>query len=239
MKRSNLKFLVPNGITFLSLTFGVSAILAAADENLILSGAFIFTSYWLDSFDGFFARKLNAASEFGLQLDSLVDVVSLGVAPAVLVFQHMRMGGIVLGWAAPLAIFAALAGAFRLARFNQLPPKTTSRNDSVGLPITQSGGTLALAVLADTVYAGDFLPIWAYLPMLAILGLLMVSTIPFPSYAWFFSGYKLGVPILVVLLLSLVILPTFSTWFLLYVAYLLISLGRALTIKLKSGKADD
>ena len=99
-------------------------------EDLVLSGALIFASYWLDSMDGFSARKLNAQSEFGLQLDSLVDVVSLGVAPAVLVFQHMLLGGINISWAAPLVIFLALAGAFRLARFNQLPPKTTSSHDS-------------------------------------------------------------------------------------------------------------
>jgi CDP-diacylglycerol--serine O-phosphatidyltransferase len=235
MKRSNLKFLVPNGITFLSLTLGTCAILAATQENLVISGTMIFISYWLDSLDGFFARKLNAQSEFGLHMDSLADMVSLGVAPAVLVFQHLRIQGASMVWVVPLVILYTMAGGFRLARFNTLPPKSSSNIDSVGLTITQSGCTLALALLADNLQPNGFLPIMTYLPLLAVLGILMVSKIPFPPSSWFFKSHKLGRVLLIALLLMLVILPIFNTWFIIYIVYIVISTGRALIYKLRPG----
>jgi CDP-diacylglycerol--serine O-phosphatidyltransferase len=228
MNRDNLKFLVPNGITFLSLLSGFAAIISAVEGNIILGAILIFLSYWLDMLDGFFARKLNAQSEFGLQLDSLADIVSLGVAPAVLVFQHLRNHGASMLMALPIVILFVLAGAFRLARFNLLPPKTARSKDSIGLAITQAGGTLALAVLADSVYPTRFLSSLVYIPLILLLAGLMVSTIPFPPSSWFFSRQRFGRPLLILLLLMLVILPTFRTWFVFYLVYILISTGRAL-----------
>ena len=67
----------------------------------------------------------------------------------------------------------------------------------------------------------------------------MVSTIPFPSYTWFFSGYKFAKPVLVLLLISLVVFPVFSMWFILYMVYLLISLVRAVFISRKRRRDDD
>jgi CDP-diacylglycerol--serine O-phosphatidyltransferase len=233
MTRKNLKYIVPNGITLLSLVAGIGAILAAIERSLIISATLIFLSYWLDMLDGFFARKLNAQSEFGLQLDSLVDMVSLGVAPAILVFQHLRAQNVELVWVVPTVIVFVLAGAFRLARFNLLPAKTASSKDSVGLTITQSGGTLALAVLADRVHSTEFLPALIYFPLLSLFAVLMVSTIPFPPSSWFFSSHKFGRPLLIFLLLLVAILPTFSTWFIIYMVYIIISAGRALFYKLK------
>lgn len=114
----------------MSLSCGVIAILVASQGLLILSGALIFSSYWLDMLDGFSARKLNAQSEFGLQLDSLVDMVSLGVAPAVLAFEYLSEQEVSMTWVWPSVILFAISGAFRLARFNMLPPKTSSSKDS-------------------------------------------------------------------------------------------------------------
>jgi hypothetical protein len=65
MSKANLKYLVPNGITFAALALGVGALLAAAQEELVLSGTLIFISYWMDMLDGMAARKLDARSEFG------------------------------------------------------------------------------------------------------------------------------------------------------------------------------
>lgn len=233
MNKTNLKFLVPNGITFLSLTFGIGAILAATQEYLLLSGGMVFASYWLDSIDGFSARKLNAQSEFGLQLDSLSDMVSLGMAPALLVFQHLRLQMASLIWVVPLVIFYTMAGAFRLARFNTFPPKTSSNSDSVGLTISQSGGTIALAVLADNIRSSIFLPVMIYIPLLTMLGGLMVSKISFPPSSWFFNTHKFGRILLIFLVLMLVIFPIFRTWFIIYIVYIVISTGRALVFKLR------
>jgi CDP-diacylglycerol--serine O-phosphatidyltransferase len=235
MNKTNLKYLVPNGITFLSLTFGVGAILSAIQNLFILSGALIFTCYWLDMLDGYTARKLNAQSEFGLHMDSLTDMVSLGVAPAVLVFQNLSHRGSSPVWITPLVIIYTMAGAFRLARFNTLPAKTSSNVDSVGLTISQSGCTVTLAILADNVQPAGFLPILTYIPLLAILGILMVSRISFPPSAWFFNTHKFGRVLFLSLVVILIILPLFSTWFIYYLFYILISTGRALYHKLSPG----
>jgi CDP-diacylglycerol---serine O-phosphatidyltransferase len=228
MNKANLKYLVPNGITFLSLVLGIGATLAAAEEHLTFSAALVFISYWLDMLDGMAARKLDARSEFGLQLDSLVDMVTFGVTPAVLLFQYLRIGGASLVWVTPLAIAYALAGAFRLARFNLLPPKAAGDKDSVGLAITQASGTLVLALLADLVEPKKLFPHWGYLPLVVALAVLMVSTIRFPPITWFFLSARKGLLLLIFLFTLILILPTYSTWFWIYVVYLAISLGRML-----------
>ncbi len=88
---SKYRYLVPNSITFLSLICGIVSIMSSATGNLQLAGGLILTSYILDMFDGEMARRLNAGTPFGLQLDSLVDMVSLGTAPAVLVFMRLHL----------------------------------------------------------------------------------------------------------------------------------------------------
>lgn len=211
----------------MSLSCGVIAILVASQGLLILSGALIFSSYWLDMLDGFSARKLNAQSEFGLQLDSLVDMVSLGVAPAVLAFEYLSEQEVSMAWVWPSVILFAIAGAFRLARFNMLPPKTSSSKDSVGLTITQSGATVILAVLADKVH-GDFLPPIAYIPLLLVLSVLMVSTLSFPSASWFFRAGKRSWILIAFLALLLIVFPPFSVWFVAYLIYIVVAAIRAL-----------
>jgi len=228
MKRANLKYLVPNGITFTSLAVGLGAILEAAEENLVLAGAMIFISFWLDMADGFTARRLDAASEFGLQLDSLVDVICFGAAPAVLVFQHLRIQGGSLGWIVSLVIFYAISGAFRLARFNLLPPKTSSNKDSVGMAITQAGGTVAVAVLADLLRADGFLPVWGYIPLLLILSVMMVSTLGFPPVTWFVRNRWMGFGILIGASLLILWLSTFASLFILFSIYPLVALIRSI-----------
>ena len=106
--------------------------------------------------------------------------------------------------------------------------------DSVGLTISQSGATIVMAVLADTYQPSGFLPLLAYIPLLLILVLFMVSRIPFPPSQWFFKEHKQGWILLGSLLLLLFILPIFSVWFIVYLVYLLVSTGRALLNQLKS-----
>jgi CDP-diacylglycerol--serine O-phosphatidyltransferase len=226
MNRANIKYLVPNGITFLSLVLGVGALLAAAEEQMAFSAALVFICYWLDMLDGMAARKLDARSEFGLQLDSLVDIVSFGVTPAVLLFQYLRISGAQLDWVTPLAIVYALAGAFRLARFNMLPPKKSGNKDSVGLAITQASGTLVLALLADLIEPGGLFPLWGYPPLTIGLAVLMVSTIRFPPITWFFLSRRKGLVLLIFLFILILLLPTYSTWFWIYIFYLFVSLSR-------------
>ncbi|MBN2044824.1 MAG: CDP-alcohol phosphatidyltransferase family protein [Anaerolineales bacterium] len=228
MKWSNLKFLIPNGITFTSLAVGLGALMEAAEENLVLAGLMIFISYWLDMADGFTARKLDAASDFGLQLDSLVDMICFGAAPAVLVFQHLRIQGGSLSWIVPLVICYATVGAFRLARFNLLPPKAASNKDSTGLAITQAGGTTAVGVLADLLRDGGLLPVWGYIPLMLILAGLMASTIGFPPVTWFVRNRWAGFGMLIGVSLLVLLVSTFATLFILFSFYLLAAVMRSI-----------
>src|SRR5262249_33202921 len=132
------RVLIPNGLTFMSLLCGTCAILVAAatptaadaPRYLQLAGLLILASYLIDWCDGAVARILHASTAFGLQLDSLVDMVSWGVAPAVLLFVYGLLVAGVSPWlSGPVVVLVPLAGAFRLARFNLLPPKTTGHTE--------------------------------------------------------------------------------------------------------------
>jgi CDP-diacylglycerol--serine O-phosphatidyltransferase len=225
---SKYRYLIPNGITFLSLTCGIISILLAANGNFIPAGTLILASFVLDLFDGFSARMLKAGSEFGLQLDSLVDMVSLGVAPAVLAFKHIEAEGVTMSLVWPTCVLVALAGAYRLARFNLLPPKETGSNDSAGLTISSGGASIALAVLADIISPNLIeIPNILYIPFLLGISLLMVSRVPFPSFAWVFSN-KLRIGLLIVLFaITIIQYSLYTAWFFWNNVYLGVSLARA------------
>jgi CDP-diacylglycerol---serine O-phosphatidyltransferase len=223
---SKYRYLVPNGITFISLTCGIISILLAATGSFKPAGALILASYVLDLFDGAAARRLKAGSEFGLQLDSLVDMVSLGTAPAVLIFMHMRSEGLPMVWVWLVVIAFPLAGAFRLARFNLLPPKQTGSKDSAGLTISSGGATLALAVLSDLSPIIN-IPDILILPLVAVVCILMVSLVPFPSFLWVFSGKYKNAILVVLFAISIYRTTLSNAWFFWHNIYLGVSLARA------------
>ena len=144
---------LPNSLTYLSLACGLSSILLSNQAYIFQAGLLILISVIFDTLDGFSARKLNSETKLGLQLDSLTDMVSFGVAPLLLLFNHLNAREFSSFWISPLLILFAWAGAFRLARFNLQPPKTSSQDDTLGLSITQAGVTLSLAVLSDLSYS--------------------------------------------------------------------------------------
>ena len=222
------RYLIPNGITFLSLICGIISILLSANGNFIPAGVLILASFVLDLFDGFSARMLKAHSEFGLQLDSLVDMVSLGVAPTVLVFKHIEAESVAMTLVWPASVILALAGAYRLARFNLLPPKKTGSKDSAGLTISSAGASIALAVLADIVSPNLIeIPDIAYIPFLLAISLLMVSRVPFPSFGWVFSN-RLRIGLLIILfIITIAQYSLFNAWFFWNNMYLGVSLVRA------------
>ncbi|MBE2198185.1 MAG: CDP-alcohol phosphatidyltransferase family protein [Anaerolinea sp.] len=224
---SKYRYLIPNGITFVSLTCGILSILFSASGHFMLAGSLVLASYILDLFDGYTARRLRAASEFGLQLDSLVDMVSLGTAPALLLFMHLQSVGMTGWWVWPFIIVVPLAGAFRLARFNLLPPKKSGNTDSVGLTISTGGATLALSVVADLSIPGAYLPEWTFVLLAFLISALMVSTIPFPSFFWIFARKEITIVLIFLFGITILMTPFFHAWFLWTIAYLGLSLVRA------------
>lgn len=154
-----------NLLTLGNLSLGGFAIITSIRGELNLSVLLIFIAALLDRFDGMTARKLNIESELGEQLDSMSDIISFGVAPAILLYQ-----GILFEFGAPGAffiIFYIACGAFRLARFN------ISDNNGyfTGLPITAAGCIATLSFLTIPYFYPQF-----FLFLIIILSLLMIST---------------------------------------------------------------
>lgn len=158
--------MIPSLFSLANLFFGFLAILVTFDGKYRLAAGFIILAVLLDSMDGKVARKLSASSDFGRELDSLCDVVSFGVAPAILTYKVFLEGH--LGyWGMFIAAAFALCGAVRLARFNVMNITT----HFVGVPITFAGGFMSLLILFHKT-----LP-WAIYPVaMALLAFLMVST---------------------------------------------------------------
>jgi CDP-diacylglycerol--serine O-phosphatidyltransferase len=157
---------MPNILTVINLFAGVLAVLMTFVQQWAVAVALVFGAAVFDSLDGRVARRLNVTSEFGKQLDALADLVSFGVAPAIIVYQldffASGWGGYVL-----VALFP-VCGALRLARFNI----SNVRSHYAGLPITVAG-----PVLAAGAYLGQSMPMVVHAALLVTLSGLMISTI--------------------------------------------------------------
>jgi CDP-diacylglycerol--serine O-phosphatidyltransferase len=143
-------FLLPNLFTTGALFAGFYSIVAAVDGNFQNAGAAIFVAFVLDGIDGRVARLTNTSTQFGKEYDSLSDMVSFGVAPAVVVYQwgvarltewNVAWGRV--GWL--VAFLFAVAAALRLARFNS-QPAGTSKRFFVGLPCPSAAALVAAFV---------------------------------------------------------------------------------------------
>ncbi|MFC7784179.1 MULTISPECIES: CDP-diacylglycerol--serine O-phosphatidyltransferase [unclassified Rossellomorea] len=164
---------IPNMVTLGNLYCGFLSIGFAASGQFKNAAILIIIGMMLDSMDGRLARMLQADSVLGKELDSLADIVTFGVAPSFLVyytyfFQFGLLGFIVAG-------LFPLFGAYRLARFNTSPPKS-SLHYFVGVPITAAGGILAILTLF-----GNFIPNIVTTVIFTAMCFLMVSRIRIPS----------------------------------------------------------
>jgi CDP-diacylglycerol--serine O-phosphatidyltransferase len=186
------KFALPSFVTLLSIACGFGSIVISVDNApvgdpadyrlaailLVLAGVF-------DALDGLVARATNTQSAFGVQLDSIADVMNFGCAPGLLLYCYgfaqmgaahptlVRMGG--------LACFVFVAcGALRLARFNVMVGKTDPRY-FVGMPITAGAACVASVVVAWPDPVADMAGAFLVMLLMVAVGTLMVSTIRFPS----------------------------------------------------------
>ncbi len=187
---SILRYTIPNSFTALSLLLGVASIVTTQLGDLELAGWFIVWCGLLDVMDGVSARLLKATSSFGAEFDSMADLVSFGVAPAVLVLNAgLQIGGVEYEsgqfWVLLLAIGVfVLAGAMRLARFNLTAEEVTD-GWFKGIPITAAGGGMVSSFVLVLIHHEDIaivLPLQLYFPVLMfVLAILMVSRIRFPK----------------------------------------------------------
>lgn len=175
---------VPSALTLLGLCSGATAIRFAVMQDWKWAVAAIFFAMLFDMLDGRAARWLGADNMFGVQLDSLADLVSFGVGPAVVVYTWAlsQMDG--AGWIAAL-IFCACS-AIRLARFNVETARdegaTLSHPYFTGLPTPAAAGVMLLPLLLSFEFGDEFVrnP-FICIALIAFTSALMVSRVPTPS----------------------------------------------------------
>lgn len=171
-------------ITIFSLYFGLASIFWSIRANYVLASYFIFFALICDMFDGTFAKLTHSTSEFGKELDSLCDLVSFGVAPAVLIYHaywqdyESRIPGAFGRTGSVMAIIFVICAALRLARYNVF--QSTNRDSFTGLPSPAAGGAIAAFVLFTNYYQ---LHVAFYVlgPLTLMLAYLMVSTVRYPK----------------------------------------------------------
>jgi CDP-diacylglycerol--serine O-phosphatidyltransferase len=187
-------FLLPNIITLSSVFCGFDSVritaTAQGDDDYYRASLLLVFALFFDTLDGRVARLTKTQSAFGLQIDSLADVICFGVAPAILVYKwslwQRPFPGLVASY-----VFAA-AAAVRLARFNVLSmgdkgAPTKPGQYIVGLPVPGAAGILISLVLANHAMGDElrlFGPkyVWAMIALTIFMSFLMVSTIKFRSF---------------------------------------------------------
>jgi CDP-diacylglycerol--serine O-phosphatidyltransferase len=213
-------YLLPSLFTVGNMFCGYACIVYAMRGEFEWAAPFIGIAFVLDSLDGRIARMTNTTSAFGVELDSLADVISFGLAPALLTFAWGlgELGKV--GWAAGFVYVSA--AAMRLARFNIQSAAQLDKRFWVGMPSPAAAG-----VLASTVYAWPY-PLTGYqqtiaaLPVVLIPAVLMVSTVRFRSFKAINFGWQLSWrgPFLFAILLALIVTEPRFTLVLLAYGYL-------------------
>jgi len=208
-------FLLPSMFTLANMFCGYACVVYATRGDYETAAPFIGVALVLDMLDGRIARLTDTESPFGLQFDSLADVISFGIAPAVLIFLWGMSPLGRLGWAA--SFLFVTAAAMRLARFNI--QAAVDKRYFAGMPTPA-----AAAVLASTVFAYPT-PLTSYpaaLPVLALVlvpALLMVSTIRFRSFKDLDLARPRPYTVLILLAAGLVAITSHPRWVLALLAY--------------------
>ena len=200
MKRRRGIYLLPNLFTTAGLFAGFYGIVSAMNSQFESAAIAIFVAMVMDGMDGRIARLTKTQSDFGVEYDSLSDMISFGLAPSLIMYQWVLSGMGKLGWLAAFVYTASTA--LRLARFNTQAASEDKRFFQ-GLP-----SPAAAALLAGMIWLGETqeyvdvanLTIFAF-PVTVIAGILMVSNIRFHSLKQI--DFKGRVPFVRILLLVL------------------------------------
>ncbi|MES2295584.1 MAG: CDP-diacylglycerol--serine O-phosphatidyltransferase [Pseudomonadota bacterium] len=223
------KYALPSSVTLLSIACGFASIVISVDNAAVgsahdyrLAALLLVLAGVFDALDGLVARATGTSSTFGMQLDSIADVMNFGCAPAILLYCYgfvqlgaahptlLRMGGLA-------SFFFVACGALRLARFNVSVGRTDPRY-FVGIPITAGAACVASVVVAWPQPLATPGQAMSLLALLMGVGSLMVSTLRFPS-----SKQGLSAPLLALLALNLGLLAWlqekyFVLFFVIYIA---------------------
>ncbi len=213
-------FLAPATITSLGLLSGFFALISAINSHFELAAVMVLVAFVCDGLDGRVARLSRTSSHFGVEYDSLSDVVAFGVAPAGIAYcWSLRLLGT---WGVVIAGMFVICAALRLARFN-VQTGSTDKRRFVGLPVPGAAAMIAGVVLAYSYFELNspraLCSVMA--PLTMVLGGLMISRVPYPSFKTIDLKQHAPVELVVAMLVALAFLfamPQF-TFFMLATAY--------------------
>ncbi len=177
-----IMYVLPNLFTLGNIFFGFLSIITSIDGEYVRAASLIFVAAFFDMFDGKVARATNSTSRFGVEFDSLADLISFGLAPGLLMYLWILQPLERIGWLG--AFLFVVCGALRLARFNVLVDVVSS-DRFIGLPIPCAAGMVASTVIFIESFPNVPMIKEQYVPMITILvyllGILMVSNIQYRS----------------------------------------------------------
>ena len=209
-------FLLPSLFTVGNLFCGYACIVHSMTGQLETAAPYIGIAIVLDMLDGRIARLTNTTSAFGVEFDSLADVISFGAAPAILAFSWGLKDLGQIGWAAGFLFMSA--AAMRLARFNTQASAQHDKRFFIGMPTPAAAG-----IAAATVYAWPVLPdvhkTAAAILLMVVPAVLMVSTIRYRSFKTINFGWGRSYLPLFGFILMVALIATKPKFTLLLVAY--------------------
>lgn len=215
-------YIIPNLFTSGNLFCGVFAVISVFNAEYVMASIAILLASVFDTLDGKMARLTKATSRFGVEYDSLADLVSFGVAPGLLAYSWALSSYGRLGW---VAVFLYIVcGALRLARFNVQITGPESK-DFVGLPIPAAASLIATSVMLDNyiLHFGKEIRPALILGLTYLLAFLMVSSIRYRSFKNLNLKDRkpLGVLVGLVLVLSVLVTAPQVMLFALFALYVL------------------
>ncbi len=214
MKKLSLRSLIPNLFTFISLTLGLTALKFAIENKWQIAVSLVVFASFLDNIDGKIARLLKSNSNFGIELDSLSDLISFGVTPAIIVYLWSESMSIEGMWA--MVIFYAICSTSRLARFNVSSHETQSSSKKIkyfsGISTPAAAGLTLLPLMFNFRFGVDFfINIYFIKFYLIIPSILMISNVPTFSLKGIKFEKKL-LPFIIILLASFLSLLLTDFW---------------------------
>jgi CDP-diacylglycerol---serine O-phosphatidyltransferase len=213
--------LLPSLFTMGNMFCGYACIVYSMRGDFETAAPLIGVAVVLDMLDGRIARLTGTASDFGVQLDSLADVISFGVAPAILSFAWGLQPLGRLGYAAGFLYVSA--AALRLARFNIQSTTATDKRYFVGLPSPPAAGIAAATVYVYPYGLHDYRAALPALAMVLVPALLMVSTIRFRSFKTIDLKIRRPYTVLFLIAMGIVAVVTHPRYVLVAIAYTYLS----------------
>ncbi|MBF0345097.1 MAG: CDP-diacylglycerol--serine O-phosphatidyltransferase [Nitrospirae bacterium] len=197
-------YILPNGLTLGGMGFGFFSIVASLKGSYVEAGWAIIIANIFDGMDGWVARMTNSTSRFGIELDSLSDLVAFGVAPAIMTYAWALRPAGRIGWG--VAFLYVCCGALRLARYN-VQMVSTEKKYFTGMPIPAAATILATFVIFhENHFEGMPVNSLFIIVLSVVLSIFMISTLRFHGLKEFDIKKRKPFPFLVLLILMVIII---------------------------------